>query len=121
LCIISSKEFDPSHESTLFGIALCFYKLKEFEASYNGITKLIEAIREKDEPPSKYIYLRALCLKQLNRLAEAEDDYKIFYKKTSPNNFDLLMKLMILFSFKYRNRIAKYSELEIKYSARIYC
>ncbi|KAL4495636.1 hypothetical protein ABPG72_014105 [Tetrahymena utriculariae] len=116
-----SQQFGENQEQIKYGIALCFYKLKVFDESYNNINSLILQIKEKDEPQSRYIYLRALCLKQMKRIQEAEDDYKIFYKKTSPKNFDLLMHFMILFSFKYKNKITKYQDLEIKYSARTFC
>ena len=72
----------------------------------------------KEDNPLKYIYIKACCCKQLNKLKEAEEFYKQIYKKVSPEDFTLLSHLMILMAFKYKNKIGKYIDFEIKISSR---
>ena len=93
----SAHEFRPNDPDILYGLSLCSYKLMEFDEAYEHVQKIFQLTEEQEK---KHLYLKAICSKQLGKLQEAESDYQVFYKQTSPKDFVLLMHFMFLFAFK---------------------
>lgn len=72
---IASKFNSPEFNSKIqYGFAICSYHLSHFEVCYDHINSVISSSIE--EPKGEYLYLRAICLKKMERLDEAANDYK---------------------------------------------
>lgn len=95
-----------------YGFAICNYHLNNFEVCYDHINSVISSI---EEPKGEYLYLRAICLKKMERLDEAANDYKQFIQYTCPSNFNMLMHLM--FAMIFRNK----RDLEVKVEPLVIC
>jgi hypothetical protein len=63
------------------------------------------AIQSLSQPKSEFLYLRAICLKKLQRLDESAEDYKTFIAKITPSNYTILMHLMFAMIFKNKRKM----------------
>ena len=80
-CFIHLSKIYPTMSEALYGVALCLFKIKNYQEALKHIENAIKVVSNDDKNLNYYQYLKAVCYKELGDYESAAE----YYKKVAKN------------------------------------